>query len=122
MACIVKKQYRKHFIPLESDPEVFTDLIHDLGVSAALKFQDVFSFDEPAFFPHPAIALILIYPTSKDYEAQNAKLDEGIEERATTKAEDDVIWFKQSIHNACGLYAILHAICNGEARAHIRTF
>ena len=32
------------------------------------------------------------------------------------------MWFRQSINNACGLYAILHAISNGEARNHIRKF
>jgi hypothetical protein len=30
------------------------------------------------------------------------------------------MWFKQTINNACGLYSILHAVCNGEARKYIR--
>lgn len=24
------------------------------------------------------------------------------------------MWFKQTINNACGLIALLHALCNGE--------
>lgn len=32
---------------------------------------------------------------------------------------EDVLWFKQTITNACGLYALLHAACNGAARKHI---
>lgn len=36
--------------------------------------------------------------------------------------EEPVMWFRQSINNACGLYAILHAISNGESRNFIRKF
>lgn len=36
--------------------------------------------------------------------------------------EEPVMWFRQTINNACGLYAILHAISNGEARKYIRKF
>lgn len=31
----------------------------------------------------------------------------------------EVLWFKQTIHNACGLYAILHAVTNGEPRERL---
>ncbi len=104
-------QYQKHFIPLESNPDVFTQLTHELGVSPTLRFQDVLTLDEPALFPRPALALILIFPTSETYETQISK------EEATD--EEDVVWFKQTINNACGLYAILHAVCNGDARNFI---
>ena len=29
------------------------------------------------------------------------------------------MWFKQTINNACGLYGVLHAVSNGDARAAI---
>ena len=48
---------RKHYIPLESDPEIFTSLIHDLGFSEAVAFEDVLTLDDPeliAFVPRPA--------------------------------------------------------------------
>jgi ubiquitin carboxyl-terminal hydrolase L3 len=112
--------YRKHFIPLESDPEVFTQLIHDLGVSSSLQFQDVFSLDEPEFLPHPALALILIFPTSNAYEAVKARAEAGREEYDGRGDDEDVMWFKQTINNACGLYGILHAVANGPARDFIR--
>ncbi|KAL1739058.1 hypothetical protein HDZ31DRAFT_50003, partial [Schizophyllum fasciatum] len=34
-----------------------------------------------------------------------------------TGEEDDLIWYRQTIHNACGTYAILHAVSNGAARS-----
>lgn len=36
----------------------------------------------------------------------------------SSKAEE-VVWFRQTINNACGLYAILHAICNFDVRRFI---
>ena len=38
--------YTKHYTPLEAKPVLFTQLIHRLGVSQDLKFQDVFSIDD----------------------------------------------------------------------------
>jgi ubiquitin carboxyl-terminal hydrolase L3 len=113
------RTYQKHFIPLESNPEIFTALIHKLGVSESLEFQDVLSLDDPdllAFLPRPVHALILVFLTSEQYEARVTEEDSGLEEG---QPHGDVLFFKQTINNACGLYAILHAVCNGEARCKI---
>lgn len=64
--------YRKHYIPLESDPEIFTCLMHKIGVNASLKFVDVWSLeqDEIQSLPGPVQALILIMPACPAYEEQ----------------------------------------------------
>jgi ubiquitin carboxyl-terminal hydrolase L3 len=113
--------YRKHFIPLESNPDVFTTLIHKLGVPESLKFQDVLSLDDAellAFLPRPAYALVLVLPATEQYEARVAEEDIHVEEG---QPRGDVLFFKQTINNACGLYAILHAVCNGKARETLST-
>ncbi|KZM24554.1 Ubiquitinyl hydrolase 1 [Ascochyta rabiei] len=110
--------YTKHFVPLESNPDVFTLLIHQLGVSEALSFQEVLSLNDVASFPRPALALILIFPTSETYETHRSIEDADREENTGPDA-DGTIWFKQTINNACGLYAILHAVCNGDAVSFI---
>ncbi|KAF2455014.1 hypothetical protein BDY21DRAFT_387166 [Lineolata rhizophorae] len=115
------KRYRKHFIPLESNPDVFTDLIHKLGASPTLGFRDVLTLDEPELLPRPALALILIFPTLEAYESQKEKEEALYEECAGSAREEEVVWFEQTINNACGLYAILHAVCNGDARNFIHT-
>ncbi|CAO2649684.1 Nn.00g009760.m01.CDS01 [Neocucurbitaria sp. VM-36] len=110
--------YRKHFIPLESNPEVFTELIHKLGLSTSLSFQDVLSLDDPellGFLPRPAHALILVFPTTAAYEERVAKEDAEVVDYQSSGVGEDVVFFEQTINNACGLYAILHAVCNGEA-------
>lgn len=117
-----KIAYRKHYIPLESNPMVFTELIHKLGVSTSLAFHDVLSIDDPnllGFIPRPALALILVFPTSTVYEEHKAKEEISRDDHVSRGEDEHVIWYKQTINNACGLYGILHAVSNGDSRNFI---
>lgn len=110
------RSYIKHFVPLESDPELFTELIHSLGASQSLSFQEVYSIDDPdllSFVPKPIHALRLILPTTPAHEKRVAVEDSNAE---VYKATGKTIWLSQTINNACGLYATLHAIANSEAK------
>lgn len=81
-------------MPLESNPHVFTVFVHRLGVSAELVFHHVLSLEDPdlmALVPRPALALVLVFPTSAPYAG---------------KGESGVC-ISRPINNACGLYAIL---------------
>ncbi len=117
-----KQSYRKHYIPLESNPEIFTELIHKLGVSSALEFVDIYSIDDPellAFVPRPVYALMLVFPTDGNYDSR-VRMEETARRPYSGKGDDEkVIWFKQTINNACGLYGILHAVSNGDASRFI---
>ncbi|KXN91078.1 Ubiquitin carboxyl-terminal hydrolase isozyme L3 [Leucoagaricus sp. SymC.cos] len=115
-------QHRKVYIPLESNPEVFTELIHKLGVDPKVTVQDVFSLDDPdliAMTPRPVYALIFTlimtdkYRQWRDEDEKSRSVYNGFGE------SEDVIWFEQTIHNACGLYGILHSIANGPAADNI---
>jgi ubiquitin carboxyl-terminal hydrolase L3 len=116
---MASQTYRKHFIPLESNPEVFTELIHRLGVPQSFEFQDVFSLHDAGLLPRPAYALVLVFPTTDAYEKRVREEDNHLEPYQRNGADDDVLFFKQTINNACGLYAILHAVCNGGATAEL---
>ncbi|KAH9872576.1 hypothetical protein IAQ61_004976 [Plenodomus lingam] len=105
-----ESQYATHFIRLESDPKIFSDLLHSLGASRKVVFKEVYSLDGSVEVPYPALSLILILPTSKAYEENKAREEAII--ASTEHNGGEVVWFKQTINNACGLYAILHAICN----------
>lgn len=108
------------FVPLESNPEVFTELARSMGLSSELAFNDVFSIDDPdllAFVPRPVSALILVFPVSEVYE-EHRKEEDGQRPadyytRVAGTSEQGVIWCKQTIRNACGTYGILHALLNG---------
>ena len=102
-------EYKKSYIPLESDPKIFTELMHDLGASSDLQFIDIWSLedDDIGFIPRPILALILILPPCPTYEEQRDT------QNITTHDENgELVWMKQTINNACGLYGIMHSVCN----------
>jgi ubiquitin carboxyl-terminal hydrolase L3 len=99
-----------------------TPLAHKLGLSPNLAFHDVFSIDDPemlAFTPRPAHALLLCFPVSDAYSKFRISEDSSKEEYNGSGLDEPVIWVKQTIRNACGLYGLLHCTMNGQAREEI---
>ena len=110
------------FIPLEANPELMSNLLHTLGLSTALQVHDVYSLEDPemlAFIPRPALALLLVFPVSAIYESQRLAEDATLPEYTGKGEGEPVIWFRQTIRNACGLMGLLHATANGPARGFI---
>lgn len=113
------------FIPLEANPPLMTDLIHKLGVSPALAIHDVYSLTEPdllAFLPRPALALLLVFPVSAEYESQRLSADSLVQEYTGKGADEPVVWWRQTIRNACGMMGLLHAVSNGPAKEFIGVY
>lgn len=113
--------YEKHYVPLESDPAIFTELMHGLGVSDRLEFIDVLSIQDEellGMIPRPVLALIVIFP-----EEDTARTIDSSSKTCLPCREypNEMMWFEQTIDNACGLYAILHAVSNGAATGFVRT-
>ncbi|KAH0439920.1 ubiquitin carboxyl-terminal hydrolase, family 1 [Colletotrichum camelliae] len=111
------------FIPLEANPELMTTLLHKLGLSPALAIHDVFSLTDPdmlSFIPRPALAVLLVFPVSAAYESHRLAEDSLLEEYQGKGPQEPVLWFRQTIRNACGLMGLLHAASNGPAREYIQ--
>jgi ubiquitin carboxyl-terminal hydrolase L3 len=89
-----------------------------LGLSNSLEFHDVYSLDpheDLAQIPRPALALLVIIPLTKPW-AQNRENEDANKGPYTgCGAEESVIWFKQTIGNACGSIGLLHSLINGPA-------
>ncbi|KAG2024994.1 hypothetical protein GB937_003218, partial [Aspergillus fischeri] len=112
----------KAFVPLENNPEVMSHLVHQLGLPPTLGFTDVYSIDEPdllALVPRPSHALLLVFPVTPSYEATRVAEDGPLPEYNGSGPGEPVMWFKQTIRNACGLIGLLHAVANGEPRKHV---
>jgi len=110
---------RLAFIPLEANPALMTGLLHRLGVSAALQVHDVYSLTDPdllAFVPRPALAVLLVFPVSAAYESARLAEDSLLPEYTAHGPAEPVLWFRQTIRNACGVMGLLHAVGNGPAR------
>lgn len=110
------------FIPLEANPPVMSALLHRLGVAPTLAVHDVFSLTEPdmlAFVPRPAMALLLVFPISETYEKHRVAEDADRELYLGKGPDEPVLWFRQTIRNACGVMGLLHATANGPAREFV---
>lgn len=103
-------------VPLESNPDIFTEFAHDLGLNDNYAFVDVYSLtdrDLIGFIPRPVNALILLFPLNKFFEASKEDTkDDGSRNKA--ESIDQPVWFRQTIRNACGLYGLLHSLCNNR--------
>ncbi|KAI2465575.1 putative ubiquitin carboxyl-terminal hydrolase [Annulohypoxylon bovei var. microspora] len=114
---------RKSWVMLENNPEVMNQLALKLGLTSELSFYDVWSLDEPelmAHIPRPVLALLVILPRTtawqKDRQAEDAEMDDY----KGHGPEEPVIWFKQTIGNACGSIGFLHCAINGPASQYIQ--
>ena len=102
----------KSVIPLESNPAIFSELAFKLGLCPVLEFHDVYSLTDPdllAFLPNPIYGVILLFPLTKGYEEYRVSEDS---KSPATYNKNIVQWFKQTIRNGCGLYALLHILSN----------
>lgn len=117
-ASVMTSTDRIHFLPLESNPDVFNTVTHSLGATN-LEWHDVISLDEPdllALIPRPILAIAVIFSMTGHLEAAMRESEALRSQETIIDGADDLIWFKQTIHNACGTYAILHAVSNGLSR------
>jgi ubiquitin carboxyl-terminal hydrolase L3 len=114
---------KKLFTVLENNPDVMNKLARSLGMDDKLSFYDIYSLTDPdllAFIPRPVYALLVIIPlTPTWYEMRQAE-DKDKPEYAGKGDEEPVIWFKQTIGNACGSIGLVHSLLNSEASAHIK--
>ena len=114
---------RVAFVPLEANPQLMSDLLHKLGLSQELAVHDVYSLHDAemlAFVPRPALALLLVFPVSAAYESFRLAEDATLPEYKGCGEDQPVIWFRQTIRNACGLMGLLHAASNGPAKDFVR--
>lgn len=94
-----------------------------LGLSDELEFYDVWSLDDPsalAHIPRPALALLVIIPMTDAWQDERTAEDADKEDYAGVGDAEPVIWFKQTIGNACGSIGLLHSVINGPAQEYVR--
>lgn len=87
--------------------------------------HDVYSLTEPellSFIPRPALALLLVFPISAVYESHRMAEDSLANEYNGIGDKEPVLWWRQTIRNACGMMGLLHAVANGPAREFISMF
>ncbi|KAI8761691.1 ubiquitin carboxyl-terminal hydrolase [Biomphalaria glabrata] len=109
----------QRWIPLESNPKVLNKYVHNLGMDSSWNFVDVYGFDADllAMVPKPVAAIILLFPDTKELIGE-----------IQTDYPKDLYYTKQTIENACGTVAIVHALANNkneinfDENKHFKTF
>lgn len=81
-------------------------------------FTDVFGFDPDLLMmiPQPCKAFILLYKITETAEKLRSEEEEGLKD---DKRSEKPFWMKQTIGNACGTIAIIHALANLKVRNKI---
>ncbi|QSZ34463.1 hypothetical protein DSL72_006057 [Monilinia vaccinii-corymbosi] len=112
---------KKTFMALENNPEVMNALAAKLGLSPALKFHNVYSLAESELLhiPRPVYALLVVLPLTPTWKASRMARDSAQEPYKKYGPDEPVIWFKQTIDNACGSIGLLHCLLNGPAQNYI---
>lgn len=82
-----------------------SNFLYEMGLQREWGVVDVVGFDSELlnFLPQPVVAVILLYPVSK---VQSLSGDEP------QTVPDGVYFMRQTIRNACGTIALLHAVAN----------
>ena len=96
----------KTWLPLEANPEVLTSFARSLRLPDNYSFHDVLSVEDWALdmIPSPIQAILLLFPITEHSLSDI---------RTESVPETSQIYFmKQTVENACGTIAILHALLN----------
>ncbi|KAI8643135.1 hypothetical protein BD408DRAFT_475498 [Parasitella parasitica] len=113
----VEAETRKNikWLPLEANPDVWNKILHKNGVGPDWNFTDIYGFDPEALamIPRPVTAIIFLFPITDSYKEFRKK--EEIHLKAHEQnINSKLIYYKQTISNACGMIAILHSIANND--------
>ncbi|KAJ2802254.1 hypothetical protein H4R21_002487 [Coemansia helicoidea] len=106
-----------HWVPLESSPEAMNKMVHRLGVDQLAGFSDVWGLDDEllAMVAQPVHALVFLFPLRN--ATREARMAEAA---AAANTVSPNVWFmRQTIGNACGTMAVLHALGNCQDRIPI---
>ena len=108
------------WVPLESNPELFTSWCSSLGMDTSkFAFHDIFGTDPDllAMVPQPVAAVLLLFPITPSMEQLRTTENASASSASSTS---DILWFKQTIGNACGTIGLLHALANSSAASAIK--
>ncbi|KAK5975392.1 Ubiquitin carboxyl-terminal hydrolase [Trichostrongylus colubriformis] len=99
---------------LESNPDAINPLMSKIGVES-VECVDVISFDDDALshLPKPQYAMLLCLPDYKKVDELMAPIYEKLRAESVTPPAN-VFFMEQKISNACGTFALFHALANIE--------
>lgn len=109
------------WVPLESNPELFTSWCSTMGLDTSkFAFHDIYGTDPDllSMVPQPVSSVLLLFPITPAMEKVRAAENSSA---SSSDLNSDILWFKQTIGNACGTIGLLHALANSDAAESIKS-
>uniref|UniRef100_A0A7S0F546 Ubiquitin carboxyl-terminal hydrolase n=1 Tax=Hanusia phi TaxID=3032 RepID=A0A7S0F546_9CRYP len=102
--------FRKKWLPLESNPDIFNELGYQIGLPMSVSFFEVFGFDPEllALVPSPTYAVLVCFPITPSYKESVDNEASGGEVGAGAAP----FFVHQTVGNACGTVAMIHAFAS----------
>ena len=112
------KKAEERWLPIESNPEVMNSFLKKLGVPEDWEINDVFGLDPELLLmlPQPVLALLLLFPITEKYESFAREQEAAMKDVAVS---DKLYYMKQTVSNACGTVALMHAVINNAVSGQI---
>ena len=103
-----------YWIPLESNPEIFTRYAQALGTNESVSFCDIYGLDEDllAVVPRPVFAISLLIPSTAAKTMKSKFSEKTILD--TSKYPNNLWYTFQKVGNACGTVAMMHILANTQ--------
>jgi ubiquitin carboxyl-terminal hydrolase L3 len=110
----------KQWLPLESNPDLMSKYIYNLGVNQEWQFHEVYGTDEGLLeiVPKPVIAVLLLFPISENSENHKKEQSEELKSK-NVEGNSQVYHIKQTVGNACGTIGLIHAILNNREKVSL---
>eukprot|EP00294_Goniomonas_avonlea_P006547 CAMPEP_0114556286 /NCGR_PEP_ID=MMETSP0114-20121206/9214_1 /TAXON_ID=31324 /ORGANISM="Goniomonas sp, Strain m" /LENGTH=238 /DNA_ID=CAMNT_0001741493 /DNA_START=14 /DNA_END=730 /DNA_ORIENTATION=+ len=103
------------FLGMESNPDVMTKLVGELGLPAKWSVNEVFGLEPDllSFVPAPTVAVILLFPSKPVFKECKAQQKKKIDDEGQ-KVPDNLFFLKQgsTLGDACGTIALIHSVAN----------
>lgn len=116
-----KQEQKIKWLPLESNPEVINKYVQNIGIDTEkFEFTDIYGLDSEllAMVPRPVLAVLLLFPVTKLYQEYRQKQIDALKE-STQTVSPNVYFTKQTVSNACGTVALIHALANNKEALNI---
>jgi len=104
----------ENWLPLESNPEVITKFVDDLGFdSTKYCFHEMLSVEDWAqdMIPKPVAAIVFLFPINAVQEEFAEAEEENIQKDGQV-VSSNLFYMKQYAANACGTIAAVHSLIN----------
>ena len=104
----------ERWLPIEFNPEMMYKFLHNCGLPTDKWAISVFYGLDAALLsilPHHVVSLTLLFPINEKYEEYCRKQEADLI-GSTQKIPKDLYFMKQTISNACGTVAMIHAVAN----------